>query len=68
MVELYEAIENPLVVVLARMEHAGIAADRAYLEQLYQKLTGRRRPARRRPAHDLRSRRPQRQLDDPACA
>ena len=39
MVELYEAIENPLVVVLARMEHVGIAVDRAYLEQLYQKLT-----------------------------
>ena len=39
MVELYEAIENPLVVVLARMEHVGIAVDRAHLEQLYQKLT-----------------------------
>ena len=39
MAELYEAIENPLVVVLARMEHVGIAVDRAHLEQLYQKLT-----------------------------
>jgi DNA polymerase I len=39
MTELYERIENPLVVVLARMEHVGIAVDRAFLEQLYQKLT-----------------------------
>ena len=39
MVELYEQIENPLVVVLARMEHVGIAVDRGFLEQLYQKLT-----------------------------
>jgi DNA polymerase-1 len=40
MTALYETIENPLVVVLARMEHVGIAVDRAFLEQLYQKLTG----------------------------
>ena len=39
MAELYEAIENPLVVVLARMEHVGIAVDETHLEQLYQKLT-----------------------------
>ena len=39
MAELYEAIENLLVVVLARMEHVGIAVDRPTLEQLYQKLT-----------------------------
>ena len=39
MAELYETIENPLVVVLARMEHVGIAVDRPFLEQLYQKLT-----------------------------
>jgi DNA polymerase I len=39
MAELYESIENPLVVVLARMEHVGIAVDRPHLEQLYQKLT-----------------------------
>ena len=36
---LYATIENPLVVVLARMEHVGIAVDRPHLEQLYQKLT-----------------------------
>ena len=39
MAELYDTIENPLVVVLARMEHVGIAVDRPHLEQLYQKLT-----------------------------
>ncbi len=39
MAELYETIENPLVVVLARMEHVGIAVDRPFLEQLHQKLT-----------------------------
>ena len=39
MAELYEAIENPLVVVLARMEHVGIAVDRGFLGQLHQKLT-----------------------------
>jgi DNA polymerase I len=39
MTALYATIENPLVVVLARMEHVGIAVDRAFLEQLYQKLT-----------------------------
>jgi DNA polymerase-1 len=39
MTALYETIENPLVVVLARMEHVGIAVDRGFLEQLYQKLT-----------------------------
>jgi DNA polymerase-1 len=39
MTELYRTIENPLVVVLARMEHVGIAVDRPHLEQLYAKLT-----------------------------
>jgi DNA polymerase-1 len=40
MSELYATVENPLVVVLARMEHVGIAVDRPHLERLYQKLTG----------------------------
>jgi DNA polymerase-1 len=38
MAELYRTIENPLVRVLARMEHAGVAVDRANLEELHQRL------------------------------
>ena len=68
MAELYEQIENPLVVVLARMEHVGIAVDRGFLEAAVPEAHRRRRPARRGGAHDLRARRPQRQLDDPAAA
>jgi DNA polymerase-1 len=37
--ELYRTIENPLVKVLAKMEHVGIAVDVAELTQLNQKLT-----------------------------
>ncbi len=33
-IELFEQFELPLVPVLARMEHAGIGVDRAYLEGL----------------------------------
>lgn len=36
---LYSGIENPLVRVLARMEHCGIAVDTAVLEQIRQRLT-----------------------------
>jgi DNA polymerase-1 len=36
---LYATIENPLVKVLAKMEHVGIAVDVAELTQLNQKLT-----------------------------
>jgi DNA polymerase I len=37
--DLYRTIENPLVKVLAKMEHVGIAVDVAELTQLNQKLT-----------------------------
>lgn len=37
--ELYSTIENPLVMVLAKMEHVGVAVDIAELEGLNQKLT-----------------------------
>ena len=37
--ELYRTIENPLVLVLARMEHVGIAVDVAELRQLNERLT-----------------------------
>jgi DNA polymerase-1 len=40
MAALYRDIENPLVAVLARMEHAGIAVDRAELSRLNERLTG----------------------------
>lgn len=36
--QLWEDIERPLVGVLARMEHRGIAVDRAYLQQLSDRL------------------------------
>ena len=39
MADLYATIENPLVGVLARMEHAGIAVDVAELTALNDKLT-----------------------------
>ena len=39
MADLYAAIENPLVRVLARMEHAGIAVDLVELRRLHERLT-----------------------------
>ena len=39
MADLYATIENPLVRVLARMEHAGIAVDLAELRRLHERLT-----------------------------
>ncbi|MET0144493.1 MAG: DNA polymerase I [Ilumatobacteraceae bacterium] len=39
MADLYRTIENPLVRVLARMEHAGVAVDVADLRQLNARLT-----------------------------
>jgi DNA polymerase I len=39
MAELYATIENPLVRVLATMEHVGIAVDVAELRQLNERLT-----------------------------
>ena len=38
MADLYRTIENPLVRVLARMEHAGVAVDRAALHGLNERL------------------------------
>ena len=40
MADLYATIENPLVRVLARMEHAGIAVDLVELRRLHERLTG----------------------------
>ena len=49
MAELYRTIENPLVVVLARMEHAGIAVDRRRAaRRCNARLTDRGPAARRR--------------------
>ena len=39
MAELYRTIENPLVEVLAKMEHVGVAVDVAELRQLNERLT-----------------------------
>ncbi|HEY0518917.1 MAG TPA: DNA polymerase I, partial [Ilumatobacteraceae bacterium] len=39
MAELYATIENPLVIVLAEMEHVGIAVDMTELRRLNQHLT-----------------------------
>ena len=39
MAELYTSVENPLVMVLAKMEHVGIAVDVGELEALNQKLS-----------------------------
>ena len=39
MAELYATIENPLVGVLAEMEHVGIAVDIAELRRLNERLT-----------------------------
>ena len=39
MAELYRTIENPLVQVLAKMEHVGIAVDVAELRTLNERLT-----------------------------
>ena len=38
MAELYETIENPLVMVLAKMEHVGVAVDIEELENLNRRL------------------------------
>ena len=39
MADLYATIENPLVAVLARMEHVGVGVDRAELMGLNERLT-----------------------------
>ena len=39
MLDLYTSIENPLVDVLAKMEHVGIAVDIAELRRLHDRLT-----------------------------
>ncbi|MCU1394561.1 MAG: polymerase [Ilumatobacteraceae bacterium] len=38
MAELYASIENPLVQILAKMEHVGIAVDRVELQRLSDRL------------------------------
>ena len=38
MADLYATIENPLVQILAKMEHVGIAVDRGELDRLSQRL------------------------------
>jgi len=40
MAELYATIENPLVEILAKMEHVGIAVDRVELQRLSDRLAG----------------------------
>jgi DNA polymerase-1 len=40
MADLYATIENPLVLVLAKMEHVGVGVDIAELEALNTRLTG----------------------------
>jgi DNA polymerase-1 len=39
MLDLYTSIENPLVDVLAKMEHVGIAVDLAELRRLHERLS-----------------------------
>ena len=39
MAELYATIENPLVQILAKMEHVGIAVDRVELQRLSDRLS-----------------------------
>ena len=39
--DLFDEFELPLVPVLARMEHAGVGVDRAYLEEMGDDLRGR---------------------------
>ena len=39
MAELYTTIENPLVQILAKMEHVGIAVDRVELQRLSDRLS-----------------------------
>ena len=63
MVDLYRTIENPLVGVLAKMEHVGIAVDIAELRRLNDRLTseverlGAELRARRRPRRSTSTRR-----------
>ena len=63
MMGLYREIENPLVVVLARMEHVGIAVDRKELEALNARLTADVQRLGLDLRARLRARRPERQLD-----
>ena len=67
MAELYRTIENPLVRVLARMEHAGIAVDVADLRQLNERLTAEVQRLGAELQRGRRARRPQHQLADPAA-
>ena len=48
MADLAASLEYPLIGVLARMEHAGILVDRAYLEELNEDLGAKMHAAERR--------------------
>ena len=66
MAELYATIENPLVRVLAKMEHVGIAVDADELRSINVRLIERGRAARRRAAGASSAATSQPQLADPA--
>ncbi|MEJ7719028.1 MAG: DNA polymerase [Ilumatobacteraceae bacterium] len=68
MTNLYERFENPLVRVLAQMEHVGIAVDGDELRTLSDPARQRGAPPRRRAAPARRARRPQPQLADPVAS
>ena len=67
MAELYATIENPLVRVLARMEHVGVAVDVENLRELHARLTAEVQRLGVELKVGRRARRPQHQLADPAA-
>ena len=67
MAELYRTIENPLVVVLAKMEHVGIAVDVAELEALGARLSAEVDTLGAELRVGRRSRRPEPQLAEAAA-
>ena len=67
MAELYRTIENPLVVVLAKMEHVGIAVDVAELEALGARLSAEVDTLGCRAPRGRRSRRSQPELTETAA-
>ena len=67
MAELYETIENPLVMVLAKMEHVGVAVDIEELREPEPEARRRGRVPRRRASISRRDARPQPQLTQAAA-
>ena len=67
MAELYATIENPLVRVLARMEHAGVGRRRREPPRAARPPHRRGAATRRRAQGGRRARGPQHQLADPAA-